>query len=673
MPTAPVAGPQVQPGAMPGPMLNPSAATPEAFGAGIGRALQNVGGTLQQIYREEQEKADNLALTDAVSKAYQSDTKHRYSDGQDGGMVGISVMQGDQLFANASKVAQSFQNDLNGISEGLNPNQRIRFMQATQSMRASFESSMAIRIAQERQKKAEAVSDNALFTIDRAIGMKATNEPDSVDPISIRETVEAITGAIKQKYDAAPSKPAPEAIELEINKEVSKITDEALKSLIRLKRYEKAMALMDDSKLANAFSAPVKAWAQGQIKEHKEKDGSIGVGQRVWENTLDIVNSSKQALVPEQVSAAAKRAALEEIRKVLPGDENAEARAKAIRHIESLADNHLQQQRIEQSAIADALYKELINGKRYAEVRGDFRHDQLSFEQQQRLAAIDQSLHSPSTEAAKQRLGIIKSQWESNSIPPHVKDVIADWPHIAMSTTPNIKELFDADKKTSAEWIIAEWLSPKIKDLNSNSTAQDFKDRQAEVSNFWPKTAEEMAVVTGAKQSFEAERKKPDPWLKSLEDTTRTVAKDLAEQAHPGSFDAKKRKEFETKLFRELLNTAPAYFGEQKKKQQLVDYQQMRQFGSKMTIDEAVKENLIFRNERHSFRDLAKLKPQELAEFEKKARIPYEKIGADFLAEIYDYADSINEPKPTEKKVEEIAYRWWKRSQEKARPNIRFE
>lgn len=654
-------------------MLNPSAATPEAFGAGIGRALQNVGGTLQQIYREEQEKADNLALTDAVSKAYQSDTKHRYSDGQDGGMVGISVMQGDQLFANASKVAQSFQNDLNGISEGLNPNQRIRFMQATQSMRASFESSMAIRIAQERQKKAEAVSDNALFTIDRAIGMKATNEPDSVDPISIRETVEAITGAIKQKYDAAPSKPAPEAIELEINKEVSKITDEALKSLIRLKRYEKAMALMDDSKLANAFSAPVKAWAQGQIKEHKEKDGSIGVGQRVWENTLDIVNSSKQALVPEQVSAAAKRAALEEIRKVLPGDENAEARAKAIRHIESLADNHLQQQRIEQSAIADALYKELINGKRYAEVRGDFRHDQLSFEQQQRLAAIDQSLHSPSTEAAKQRLGIIKSQWESNSIPPHVKDVIADWPHIAMSTTPNIKELFDADKKTSAEWIIAEWLSPKIKDLNSNSTAQDFKDRQAEVSNFWPKTAEEMAVVTGAKQSFEAERKKPDPWLKSLEDTTRTVAKDLAEQAHPGSFDAKKRKEFETKLFRELLNTAPAYFGEQKKKQQLVDYQQMRQFGSKMTIDEAVKENLIFRNERHSFRDLAKLKPQELAEFEKKARIPYEKIGADFLAEIYDYADSINEPKPTEKKVEEIAYRLWKRSQEKARPNIRFE
>jgi hypothetical protein len=656
---------------MPGPMLNPSAATPEAFGAGIGRALQNVGGTLQQIYREEQEKADNLALTDAVSKAYQSDTKHRYSDGQDGGMVGISVMQGDQLFANASKVAQSFQNDLNGISEGLNPNQRIRFMQATQSMRASFESSMAIRIAQERQKKAEAVSDNALFTIDRAIGMKATNEPDSVDPISIRETVEAITGAIKQKYDAAPSKPAPEAIELEINKEVSKITDEALKSLIRLKRYEKAMALMDDSKLANAFSAPVKAWAQGQIKEHKEKDGSIGVGQRVWENTLDIVNSSKQALVPEQVSAAAKRAALEEIRKVLPGDENAEARAKAIRHIESLADNHLQQQRTEQSAIADALYKELINGKRYAEVRGDFRHDQLSFEQQQRLAAIDQSLHSPSTEAAKQRLGIIKSQWESNSIPPHVKDVIADWPHIAMSTTPNIKELFDADKKTSAEWIIAEWLSPKIKDLNSNSTAQDFKDRQAEVSNFWPKTAEEMAVVTGAKQSFEAERKKPDPWLKSLEDTTRTVAKDLAEQSHPG--DAEKRKEFETKLFRELLNTAPAYFGEQKKKQQLVDYQQMRRFGSKMTIDEAVKENLIFRNERHSFRDLAKLKPQELAEFEKKARIPYEKIGADFLAEIYDYADSINEPKPTEKKVEEIAYRLWKRSQEKARPNIRFE
>ena len=99
----------------------------------------------------------------------------------------------------------------------------------------------------------------------------------------------------------------------------------------------------------------------------------------------------------------------------------------------------------------------------------------------------------------------------------------------------------------------------------------------------------------------------------------------------------------------------------------------MRRFGSKMTIDEAVKENLIFRNERHSFRDLAKLKPQELAEFEKKARIPYEKIGADFLAEIYDYADSINEPKPTEKKVEEIAYRLWKRSQEKARPNIRFE
>lgn len=670
MPTAPVAGPQVQPGQMPGPMLNPSAATPEAFGAGIGRAVQNVGGALQQIYREEQEKADNLALTDAVSKAYQADTKHRYSDGQDGGMVGISVMQGDDLFANASKVAQSFQNELNGISETLTPNQRLRFTQATQSIRGSFESSMAIRIAQERQKKAEDVSKNAVFSIGNSFEQRAAIDPDSLTPIGLREAIEATKGAVRIKYDNAPAKPTQDAITLEENKTAQEFADNILKGLIGAKRFSQAQAMVDDESLAETFSGAVRSWAIGRVKEHKEQDGSRGIGQGIWEDAVALVNGSKDGIIPEVASVTARREALKRLEAALPGEQNAQARAKAKAQIEANADNDFQIRRLEQSAIMDALTKEIINGSAtYGSVRNNFRFSQLGADQQARLAEISNALNTPPTEERNTRLANLKAQWESNAIPSNVKEVIAQWQHIQAASVPNVKELFESKRQNSADWIIAQWLSPKLKELNSASTDKDFKDRQEEVTFFWPKTAKEIEVVVNAQQALQKELQKQDPLQESYAKTANSVAKDKAELMHPK--DTKKQKEAAVKLYDQLLRSRDTVFAENIRKQTAVPEMELKQLASKIAVDEAAKSRW-FVDKKLSFDEINKLPKAEQEEFIKDAFIPMEKIDANFLAEVLDRLDALKVQNATQKQIEKMAFDLWMNAKQKTRPATRF-
>jgi hypothetical protein len=673
MPTAPVAGPQVAPGNMPGPMLNPSAATPEAFGAGIGRSIQQVGGVLQQIYREEQEKADNLALTDAVSQAYKADAKHRYSDGADGGLPGIAVMQGDQLFANAAKVSQSFQNELNGISEKLTPNQRMRFTQATQSMRGSFESSVAVRIAQERHRRADEVSRTSVNTISDYFQQRSAQNPAETTADGVLEAATAIGSAIELGAQNQPSPPPKDVLDERIREETYKALDPVIEGLLKSGRHAQAQELLKDKRLSNVFSPKMRAHAEERVREHAINDVGILAAEKVYAEGVDQSKKYGTDLSPEQSTAAVRRYALERIEMELPGEQNAKQRAVARAKIDAMADEEYQIGRFERAGMMDALTKEMFEGKQFDRIKEDFRWRMLSSDQQIRLGQIAATINAPSTEAQAQRLETIKAAWGRETAPEGVKQAISQWQYIHASGVPDVKRMIERAQPNSPEAIIAQHLVPGIGNLSSASTAQEIKAAQDALNYFWPQSAKEMQVIIETQQKFQKDLSSEGAWDAQYDKQIRKIANDYADIKYPNSNQAGQRKQFEAELVMELSRSKTS-FDQYGTKTAPVPEEAIRQRASELSVKKASTPGTLWGTTDYSFEELLEL-PQEKAQaFEKNAFIPYAAMDGTFKKAAREKARAISGGKaPTQSDIEKAGYILWRQAKESARPRSAFD
>lgn len=666
MPTAPVAGPQVAPGNMPGPMLNPSAATPEAFGAGLGRSIQQVGGALQQIYREEQEKADNLALTNAVSQAYKADAKHRYSDGADGGLPGIAVMQGDQLFANAAKVSQSFQNELNGISEKLTPNQRMRFTQATQSMRGSFESSVAVRIAQERHRRADEVSRTSVNTISDYFQQRSAQNPAETTADSVLEAATAIGSAIELGAQSQPSPLPKDVLDERIREETYRALDPVIEGLLKSGRHAQAQELLKDKRLSNVFSPRMRAHAEERVREHAINDVGILAAEKVYAEGVDQSKKYGADLSPEQATAAVRRYALERIEMELPGEQNAKQRAVARAKVDAMADEEYQIGRFERAGMMDALTKEMFEGKQFDQIKEDFRWRMLSSDQQIRLGQIAATINAPSTEAQAQRLENIKAAWGRETAPEGVKQAIAQWQYIHASGVPDVKRMIERAQPNSPEVIIAQHLVPGIGNLSSASTAQEIKAAQDALNYFWPQSAKEMQVIIETQQKFQKDLSSVGAWDVQYEQQIRKIANEYAYQIPP-----KQRDKFKTELVIELSRSKTS-FEQYGTKTAPVPDDTIRQRASELLIRKA-KEPGWFGSER-TFEEYLELPEEKAKDFDKVAIIPYASMDATFKQAAREKARAISGGKvPTQSDIERAGYILWKQAKESARPRSAFD
>lgn len=130
MPTVPtVTGRSVNPAGAPNQYQDASAATPDAFGAGVGRALsgfgqsvENVGGVLMHKAEEERQRSEANAVLDATNQAQDAQRKLLYGENGQGGEM---AKQGADAFGAQARLRQSFA-EISGKLSGSLPSDKAK-------------------------------------------------------------------------------------------------------------------------------------------------------------------------------------------------------------------------------------------------------------------------------------------------------------------------------------------------------------------------------------------------------------------------------------------------------------------------------------------------------------------------------------------------------------------
>jgi|694.fasta_scaffold136125_2 hypothetical protein len=148
MPKAPLYnGPQVTPGQFSGGMLSTHVADMSPIGAG----LTSLGENLFRIRREEQQRAQDMQLTQALGKAREAQTTELY-DPQDG----LMLKEGGDLFSSVADRLDRFKQKLSSIRDSLSSDDaRLTFDRASDSLFQEVNRSAQIRVGTQREKTNE--------------------------------------------------------------------------------------------------------------------------------------------------------------------------------------------------------------------------------------------------------------------------------------------------------------------------------------------------------------------------------------------------------------------------------------------------------------------------------------------------------------------------------------
>lgn len=678
MPTAPVAGPQVAPGNMPGPMLNPSAASPQAFGYGLGQAIQNTGGALAKIYQEEQEKADNIALTDAVSQAYNRETYYRYNDGKDGKLPGIAVMEGDQLFSNASKAAQNFNNELNGISEKLTPNQRIRFTQATQSMRHGFESTTAVRIAQERHRRSVQVTDNALEGINNNLQLRAAKDSRSLTPEALAEAAIVAEETVKQGLRSMPSVPGDDVIERAAREARYKAIDPVIEIYAREEKFSELAALLKDPSLDNAISPKMRSRASEILKEGNERQGAIQIATDIYQEAItESKKDYNKDQPPEKLELGIYKYSKDRINSSLAGEENAKKRKAALIELDRFFEDDLRVNKMERAQTTEEFANSLINGAPFASVKNDSRYSGLTLSQKIQLGNIEASRNAPNTAAENDRLSRIKGFWTSieTDAPDNVKEAVAGWRGMTSSEVPSVESMLSRISNPGLmrdrEWIVASHLVPELAAaLKGSLSDEDKLEIQKKLTYLWPAGTKDRELLNGIQENLRKEISSgQNKWDINYDRLAEKVSQDYVDSIY---FD---KKSFEKKaLAAELakdLRLSKSTQGEDKN----IPFteEQMQKLASVLSVNK-VKKSSSFFAKTLTIDQILDLDPKEQAAIQKEGRIDYDIMQPSFIRQAKEQAAIFKKPgvPVTKDDIEKAAFTLWLRQKSAARGSSVF-
>lgn len=149
--------------------------TPEALGAGIGRGLQQLGGVVQDFAKQEQEKADVVAIMDADRQL--ADVELRLFNDPERGAY---ATRGRDAFGLPERVFPEWDKSVSDIEARLTPAQRAAFQRQAQSRRTDLQRGLSRHILQESDRYYTAESQAYINT---AVDAAAANytDPERVD------------------------------------------------------------------------------------------------------------------------------------------------------------------------------------------------------------------------------------------------------------------------------------------------------------------------------------------------------------------------------------------------------------------------------------------------------------------------------------------------------------
>lgn len=669
MPTAPVSqGPQVAPGQMPGVMLNPSAASPQAFGAGMGAALQGqTGGALMQIFREEKAKADDIALTNAITEAYKADNRHRYGDGSDGGLPGVALMEGDQLFANAAKASQSFQKEISGISERLTPDQRMRFTQSTQGLLRGFESSLAVRIAQERRRRSEEATSNAVTLIRDSTAQKAAMDPDSMGPESLLESALMSELTIRSGLARRPSPPSEDVIATTVTQEQYKTTRSALEQLLVQEKFGQVDALLKDERLTPYIDPNMRSHALAKVKTFKE---NFGVYQSV-ETAFGKANAAVQVPEYAQRSLEEKTAKTRELSRALLSVEFAddpELRKKALDGLEAQIANDYRAKRLEQAGMTETFANQLLEGRRtLSQIQQLPAYEALSVNQKAQLGYIHNARDAMAPGELEKRNALVRSYWGtiSTSAPEDVKEALAFTPNIQFTAVPDVKELSTqplVERQKDPAWVFVRYFFP---DLNvENPGAGQIKQAQDTLNGIWPMSPKDASTVVTIQESIRNDlSKRGDKWDVEVDRLSHKIAKEQMQLLHPdkkgANMEALIAEHYD--LLKRAKNTIPSY----NDRRAVPSEEDILKISSQLIVDYAKTPRAII-DKKFTVDDLQKADLATQKKWEDTGYIPIDQISPLWRADIEKSLKPFG--KATERDIERVAFTEWLRTKRSLRP-----
>lgn len=663
------------PGNMPGPMLNPSAASPQAFGYGLGQAIQNTGGALAKIYQEEQEKADNIALTDAVSQAYNRETYYRYNDGKDGKLPGIAVMEGDQLFSNASKAAQNFNNELNAISEKLTPNQRIRFTQATQSMRHGFESTTAVRIAQERHRRSIQVTDNALEGINNNLQLRAAKDPKSLTVEALEEAALVAGETIVQGLKSMPSPPPPDVIERSVREGRYKTIDPVIEIFLREEKFNELGALLKNPKLDDAISPKMRSRALEILKEGNERQGAIQIATDIYQEAItESKKDYNQGQPPEKLELGIYKYSKDRINSSLAGEENAKKRKAALIELDRFFEDDLRVNKMERAQITEEFANQLLKGAPLASIVNDSRYDGLTLSQKTMLGQIDASKDAPNTAAENDRLSRIRGFWTGieTDAPDNVKEAVASWRGLTSAEVPNIDSLLARTSMPNLtrdrEWILSSHLIPQLAEAVTTRrvfSEEERKQMQSQLVLLWPAGTKDREVINQVQENLRKEISSgASKWDVNFDRLAEKVANDYVDSIYAG------KKTFEKKaLAAELAKDLRLSKSTQVEDRNVpFTEEQMQKLASVLSVDK-VKKSSGFFAKTLTIDQILDLDQKEQDAIKKEGRIDYNIMQPSFIRQAKEFAKATAKPGAviTKDDIEKAAFALWLRQKSAAR------
>lgn len=187
--------------------------SPEAFGAGIGRSVQQLGGVVNQIAQREQEKADIAALMGADREL--ADLELQLFHDPDNGAY---AKRGRDAFGTPETVFPTWDKRVSEIEGRLTPAQRAAFQRQAQGRRQSLQTGLAKHITSESDRFYAQEADATVTTSAAAAAANYT------DPDRIALEADRATRAAMSLDDGA----APEVVKVRIMEAQSSVYGAAI-------------------------------------------------------------------------------------------------------------------------------------------------------------------------------------------------------------------------------------------------------------------------------------------------------------------------------------------------------------------------------------------------------------------------------------------------------------
>jgi hypothetical protein len=211
-------GPKVGREMAPGVRLGADAPT-AAFQPVQGIDVGKVAGVAAEIVQHEQQRADEIAFTDADARASQLETSILHGEG------GVLSTQGSNAFEAPEKASETWMKGVSEIESGLkSPRAKEAFRKSAQKRWDSIYGQTQVHVARERRQY-DTEATKALLTVEQDAAVRNWNDPERVE-LAIERQVSAA------KEFARRNGMPPEALEALVSERVSSTRTDVINEML---------------------------------------------------------------------------------------------------------------------------------------------------------------------------------------------------------------------------------------------------------------------------------------------------------------------------------------------------------------------------------------------------------------------------------------------------------